>query len=598
MPIRRAICAAFLPALLLSCGDWGQSYKPHLLYDADFSPSRIGEAEALVREIAERRSLYLFEKEDVGVHFNPDELRSLNMVLFHDEEAFERKRDIMWISSHETGLSISVPGTDFHGRPIDEVDLLAAEVKAGFEDALGLEFCLVDPLKSICPPSVNPYLLYHSDLKPGMAEDAKALMRDISDKRNLPIYVVSGEELEKATGRADGFEIHLYGSEGQSRAQDALTLVSTGVGGGVTLAAFDLSGMSLWDLDSVAHEAKSELQRRLGLAFCRADLETGACDARHAALEAQREIWLRVRESNDPADLEAFLAEHPDSSHAEAAHRRLAQLQASAPKEAFAWKPLRRGAKFRDPLADGGRGPEMAAVPPGAFLMGCVSRVGCRNAERPVREVQLARPFALAVREVTFAEYFLFANPDAQPEEPWADRPAVHLSWEEAAAYAQWLSAQTGRRYRLPSEAEWEYAARAGSGAAYAWGDTIGERQAHCSWDCIGGMDTDWTMPVGFFAANALGFHDMHGNAAEWTADCWSEDLLHNPADGGAYLVEDCRRRSVRGGSYRFRAAGLRSAARAGRRADRRHIDVGFRVARDLAPAEPAWPLGPSAAVP
>ena len=597
MPLRRAICAVILPLLLLACGDWGQYYKPHLLYKAEFSPSRIGEAEALVREIAERRNLYLFEKEDVGVHFNPDELRSLSMVLFHDEKAFELKRNIMWISSYEAGLTISVQGTDFHGRPIDEVDPLAAEIKAGFEDVLGLEFCLKDPLKGICPPSVVPYLLYRSDLKPGMAEDAKALLRRIADKRGLRIHNVAADRIERATGRMGGFEVHLHDPAGRSGMRDALVLASASAGAGATLAAFNLANMPLWDLDGLTHEAKFELQRRLGLAFCRADLETGTCDARHAALEAQREIWLRVRESNDPADLEAFLAEHPDSPRAEAVRRQLAQLRVPAPKEAFAWEPLRRGARFQDPLADGGWGPEMAAVPPGAFLMGCVSGVGCRNAERPVREVQLARPFALAVREVTFAEYFLFANPGAQPEKPWADRPAVHLSWDEAAAYAQWLSAQTGRRYRLPSEAEWEYAARAGSGGAYAWGNEIGEGRAHC-WRCTGPFDPLWTTSVGSFAANALGLHDMHGNAAEWTADCWSEDLLDNPADGTAFTAGDCRRRVVRGGAYRQPPPALRSAARVGRRADRRHIDVGFRVARNLAPAEPAWPLGPSAAVP
>ena len=307
---------------------------------------------------------------------------------------------------------------------------------------------------------------------------------------------------------------------------------------------------------------------------------------------AQREAWLAVRESNAPADLEAFLAERPDGPHAKAAQRRLAQLRAPAPKGAFAWKPLRRGTKFQDPLADGGWGPEMATIPAGAFRMGCGVGAQCRNAERPVREVRLARPFALSAKEVTFAEHHRFAKPGAPPDQSWADLPAVHLSWEEAAAYAEWLSAQTGRRYRLPSEAEWEYAARAGSGAAYAWGDAIGRGQAHCGWDCIGGPDTDWTAPVGSFAANALGLCDMHGNAAEWTADCWSEDLLDNPADGTAFAPEDCRRRVVRGGSYSQSAQALRSSARSARRAGRRHIAVGFRVARDLAPSDPAWPSG------
>ena len=592
----RALCAGLLPLALAACIDWdwlSQSYPSHLRYNADFPPSRIEEAEALVREIAERRGLYLFEKEDVGHVFHPDELRTLSMFLFHDEEASERERWIMTIRNLYNTLYISVAGTDFHGRPVAELDALAAEFKAGFEDDLGLEFCLKDRFKGMCPPRAGPRLLYLSDFDPGVAKDAEALLRGMADKWGLRIHRILADRIEMATGLAGGFEVHLYDPAGRIGVQDALALVSAGAG--ATLAAFDQGGMPLWDLDGLVQEAKSELQRRLGLAFCRADPQTGACDARHAALEAQREAWLAVRESNAPADLEAFLAERPDGPHAKAAQRRLAQLRAPAPKGAFAWKPLRRGTKFQDPLADGGWGPEMATIPAGAFRMGCGVGAQCRNAERPVREVRLARPFALSAKEVTFAEHHRFAKPGAPPDQSWADLPAVHLSWEEAAAYAEWLSAQTGRRYRLPSEAEWEYAARAGSGAAYAWGDAIGRGQAHCGWgglDCIGGPDTDWTAPVGSFAANALGLCDMHGNAAEWTADCWSEDLLDNPADGTAFAPEDCRRRVVRGGSYSQSAQALRSSARSARRAGRRHIDVGFRVARDLAPSDPAWPSG------
>ena len=581
--------------MLLSCDDWSQYHKPHLYYAADFPPSRIGEAEALVREIAEQRGLYLFENEHLPLSSRPDAVKSFNMFLFHDKEAFEHKRWLMSIGNLDTELSVAAEGTDVHGRPIAEMDSLAAEVKAGFESSLGLEFCPMDPLKGICPPKVGPYMLHRSDFDPGMAKDAEALLRRIADKRGLRIRNVAADRIERATGRMGGFEVHLYDPAGRSGAHDALMLASAGAGAGATLAAFDLANMPLWDLDGLAQEAKSELQRRLGLAFCRADPETGACDVRHASLEAQREAWLAVRESNDPADMEAFLAEHPGSPRAEAARRQLAQLRAPAPKAAFAWEPLRRGTRFQDPLADGGWGPDMAAVPPGTFLMGCVSGVGCRNAEWPVREVRLAQPFALSVRELTFAEYFRFAKPDAQPEESWADRPAVHLSWDEAAAYAQWLSMQTGERYRLPSEAEWEYAARAGSGTAYAWGDEIGEGRAHC-WRCTGPSDPLWTASVGSFAANALGLHDMHGNAAEWTADCWSEDHLDNPADGMASTAGDCRRRVVRGGSYSQPPQALRLAARVGRRADRRHIDVGFRVARDLSPSEPAWPASQSTA--
>lgn len=586
VPFWRAICAALFTLLLISCDDWGQYHKPHLYYAADFPPSRIGEAEALVRKIAGRRSLYLFEKEHLPASSRSDVPKSFHMFLFHDEGAFERKRWLMSIGNLHTQLSIFVEGTDVHGRPIAEVDSLAAEVRAGFESGLGLEFCPMDPIKGVCPPKVGPRLLYRSDFDTGMAKDAEALLRNMADNHGLYLHRMWAERIERATGRPGGFELHLRDPAGRSGAQDVLALVSAGAGAGVTLAVYDLGDMPLWELDSLAREAKSELQRSLGLAFCRADPETGACDTRHAALETQREAWLGVRESNAPADMEAFLAKRPDSPYAEMAHRRLARLRVPMPTAEFAWEPLRCGTKFRDPLVDGGWGPEMATVPTGGFRMGCGAGVDCRNAEQPVREVQLARPFAFSVREVTFTEYLRFAKPDAQAEQAWADRPAVHLSWDEAAAYAEWLSAQTGRRYRLPSEAEWEYAARAGSGTAYAWGDEVGEGRAHC-WRCAGPSDPLWTTSVGLFAANTLGLHDMHGNAAEWTADCWSEDHLDNPADGTASMSGDCRRRVVRGGSYSQPPQALRSAARVGRRANRRHIDVGFRVVRDLSPEEP-----------
>ncbi len=130
------------------------------------------------------------------------------------------------------------------------------------------------------------------------------------------------------------------------------------------------------------------------------------------------------------------------------------------------------------------------------------------------------------------------------------NRPVVNVTWDDATAYAQWLSAVTGESYRLPSEAEWEYAARAGTETAYSWGDELGTNKANCDgcgsrWD-----DDEETAPVGSFAPNAWGLHDMHGNVWEWTGNCWNEGYAGAPADGSAWTDGHCGRRVVRGGSY------------------------------------------------
>ena len=261
----------------------------------------------------------------------------------------------------------------------------------------------------------------------------------------------------------------------------------------------------------------------------------------------------------------------------------------------------------------------MTALPAGKCFVGCVSGVDCRLEEMPAHEVRIARPFALSIREITHAEYFRFTRPDKQLDPSWADRPAVHLAWEEARGYVEWLSTQTGETYRLPSEAEWECAARAGTDTAYSWGDRAEAKQALC-WGCRSLHSPVWVANTGTYVANSLwntsltadvlatlrrkgrptpiargayaanpwGLHDMHGNAAEWTADCWHEDHLGAPPDAIARLAGDCSRRVVRGGSYATPPRAIRSAARVGRQADERYLDVGFRVLRELRNVD-AW---------
>ena len=196
--------------------------------------------------------------------------------------------------------------------------------------------------------------------------------------------------------------------------------------------------------------------------------------------------------------------------------------------------------------------PEMVVIPGASFQMGCVSGLDCDDDEKPVHEVTVAS-FELSKYEVTFEEYdcFIAATGRISPKDQgWGRgrRPVINVSWEDAIAYTEWLSAQTGERYRLPSEAEWEYAARAGSTTKYSWGNEIGHNRANCN-ACGSQWDNEKTAPVGSFGPNAFGLHDMHGNLWEWVQDCWNDSYQGAPADGSAWTSGACAIRVLRGGS-------------------------------------------------
>ena len=247
---------------------------------------------------------------------------------------------------------------------------------------------------------------------------------------------------------------------------------------------------------------------------------------------------------------------------------------------------------FRDALKDGGQGPEMVVLPAGSFWMGDLSGDGGSD-EGPVRTVTIGRRLAMGRYEVTFAEYDRFADADSRSrpaDQGWGrgSRPVINVSQEDAQAYAAWLSTQTGQRYRLPSEAEWEYAARAGTRTRYSWGDSISCSQARYgrrpSGECSNSLDG--TVPVGSFAANAFGLFDMHGNVWEWVEDCLHYNYEGAPTDGGAWTTGcDDGYAVVRGGSWADDPRGLRSAFRfAGLTPSYRSFFLGFRLVQDLNP--------------
>ncbi len=260
-------------------------------------------------------------------------------------------------------------------------------------------------------------------------------------------------------------------------------------------------------------------------------------------------------------------------------------VQVADPDEA---EPPDVGTTFRDTLSSGGVGPEMVVIPAGSFRMGCLNDDGdCYSDEFPVHTVNVPR-FALSQYEVTFAEWDACVAAGGcngyQPgDRGWGrgDRPVIPVSWNDAQSYVAWLSAQTGEEYRLPSEAEWEYAARAGTETRYHWGDAIGVNRANCD-GCGSQWDNRETAPVGSFAPNAWSLYDMHGNAMEWTEDCWNNSYTGAPNDGSAWESGNCSRRVLRGGSWDFYPRFLRSADRDWLTAGLRDHDNGFRIARSL----------------
>ncbi len=240
--------------------------------------------------------------------------------------------------------------------------------------------------------------------------------------------------------------------------------------------------------------------------------------------------------------------------------------------------------------------PKMAIIPSGIFLMGSPpSEPGRKTNEGPQHRVAI-RAFAMSKDLVTFDEWDACAASGgcrqySPPDERWGrgNHPVINVSWDDAQTYAAWLSAMTGYHYRLPSEAEWEYAARAGTTTPYYQGYTLTTDQANYDGvdfprDGSPGIYRGMTTPVASFPPNAYGLTDMEANVWEWTQDCWNVDYrgARLPQDGAAWLTGDCNRRVVRGGAFNNTPAFARSAFRFWEVGELRSALIGFRVARDL----------------
>ena len=240
--------------------------------------------------------------------------------------------------------------------------------------------------------------------------------------------------------------------------------------------------------------------------------------------------------------------------------------------------------EFRDRLKVGGEGPQMVWLSPGQFMMGS-NQSATDPSERPFHKVVMTQ-YAVGVNEVTIAEYRKFAEASgrkmpnisaATGDEAYF--PMFFVSWDDALAYTKWLTQQTGKTYGLPSEAQWEYAARAGSDSAYWWGRKLGRSNAHC-FACDTGLDPRRPTAVARFNANKFGLYDTAGNVQEWVYDCYHQNYDVAPQDGSVFEGGDCSVRGLRGGGFGSGPAQLRSAARDKFRSDRGNDQTGFRVVR------------------
>ncbi len=229
--------------------------------------------------------------------------------------------------------------------------------------------------------------------------------------------------------------------------------------------------------------------------------------------------------------------------------------------------------------------PVMVALPEGRFRMGSADGGA---SERPVRNVTVDQSFAIGKFEVTVGQYQAcvdagYCNRIRDSEPGDADRPMQNVSWNDAERFAGWLEEQTGKAYRLPSESEWEYAARGGEATRFWWGDSGAEGRANCS-ECGEEWDRKRPVPIGSFEANPFGLHDMNGGVSEWVADCWMSNYQGAPDDTTARSTSPCLQRVLRGGSWRSKLDDITATSRFRYDAQVRYYTNGFRVARDLTP--------------
>jgi formylglycine-generating enzyme required for sulfatase activity len=324
-------------------------------------------------------------------------------------------------------------------------------------------------------------------------------------------------------------------------------------------------------------------------------------------------FWDSIKDSTHASDFEAYLQAYPNGRFAPLARARIARLQAGgtsaapttstsakttathttttskaettttqkAPPAASVQKPAAATTEARE-IKDCANCPPLVSISPGTFTMG--STAGDAS-ERPPHAVAISAPYAIGKTEVTLEQWNACADAGACPrianEGAAKGSPIRDVSWDDAQAYVKWLSKTTGKSYRLPTEAEWEYAARGGTATPYWWGTQMKKGNADCK-ECGEPWSNAAPAKAASFAPNPYGLYDMNGSVWEWVADCWHNSYKGAPADGRAWDEPNCRMRVIRGGSWRNGASYMLSSTRFKYDAGVRDGENGFRVARDL----------------
>ncbi|WP_417625211.1 formylglycine-generating enzyme family protein [Paremcibacter congregatus] len=240
--------------------------------------------------------------------------------------------------------------------------------------------------------------------------------------------------------------------------------------------------------------------------------------------------------------------------------------------------------------------PEMVVIPSGKFVMGLNPKVKMpavyTKFQVPARQVIIPRKFAMGRFEITYAQYLTCFEDGGCSKKPGAfgwggvKQPLMNASWDQAQEYVKWLSRKTDEKYRLPSEAEWEYGARAGTETVFWWGDAVGEMNAKCK-ACLHHVSyyLEAPVPIGNFRPNPFGLYDMLGNVSELVQDCFVRGYDHVASSNSSksYEIPDCKLRSVRGGNYGFEGArSLLPSYRGGTRPSAPSYPYGFRVVREI----------------
>ena len=335
------------------------------------------------------------------------------------------------------------------------------------------------------------------------------------------------------------------------------------------------------------------------------DIKLAGVVPKNSAEQFELAFWESIKDSDHAGDYEAYLKAYPKGRFVALAQARIARLKAAgaaAPANKVAREPARAAPEVKPapiqavpaapppPVAsvkaaagaevkDCPACPTLISLPAGAFTMGSNAS---DPSERPAHKVTLAAPFAIGKYEVTVEQWNACASGGTcQRSTQEAKAPMRDVSWDDAQQYLKWLSTASGKAYRLPTEAEWEYAARGGTATAYWWGDKMAAGKANCK-DCGSPWKVDAPANAGSSAANPYGLYDMNGSVWEWVSDCWHNSFKDAPADGRAWEAPHCTVRVIRGGSWREGASYMVSSTRFKYDASVRNAQNGFRVARSM----------------